>query len=309
MSNITFDTLYFLPIQGKCKAGGWCDGKRFHSCPTGTFNRRTNSESQLDCELCPPGFFCTGPGVDDYAPHVCKAGYYCPAGTRYETEFPCVAGTYNPDINQTSHAVCKPCPQGYFCPQGSSSDTANKCPAGYYCPEETGNGRSFACPIGTYSEVNGLFNASQCKTCPAGSYCPDGSELEPTIQPTLCPPGSYNPDEGAGHEFNCRPCDAGRSCPLSGLINSSHPCMEGHYCPNGTILNNQFPCLPGSYTNETDLTSAEQCLLCPQSKSCGWGTGFPTKGWMDCRVGHYCPEGMLIILCYIYLAAMPKKDV
>lgn len=184
-----------------------------------------------------------------------------------------------------------PCPAGGYCQPGSSDKTA--CPKGYYCPEGTGEGTSFACPIGTYSGELGLENATQCIDCPVGHYCPDGSDLEPTINPVPCPPGTYNNDTKTGHKFNCRLCEAGRSCPHSGLNNSVDPCQQGHYCPAGTISSNQFPCLPGTYTNATDLTRPEDCLSCPQSFACGWGTGYPNPGkpWDACKPGHYCPEG------------------
>ena len=131
----------------------------------------------------------------------------------------------------------------------------------------------------------------RCIDCPVGHFCPDGSKQEPTINPTPCPPGTYNNETKAGHKLNCRPCDPGRSCPIPGLDHSKDPCEVGHYCPAGTVTSNQFKCPPGTYTNETNLQMPEQCLSCPKSFSCGWGTGFPNLPWQPCKQGHFCPEG------------------
>jgi hypothetical protein len=46
---------------------------------------------------------------------------------------------------------------------------------GYYCPAGTGLDWK-ACPRGTYSDVQGLYDESQCKPCSAGKYC-DGEHL------------------------------------------------------------------------------------------------------------------------------------
>lgn len=289
---LLFENSFIQIIIGLCPAGGYCDGKELTRCPSGTYNKFNGSSYRSKCISCPAGYYCLGPGVIDYESFPCKAGYFCPEATRSASEFPCPTGTYNSVTKATSHSACLPCSVGGYCESGSASVTP--CPRGYYCPESTGAGTSFACPIGTYSGALGLENATQCIDCPVGNFCPDGSNLEPTISPTPCPPGTYNNETKSGHRLNCRPCDAGRSCPNSESSSSTHSCQIGHYCPPGTVTSNQFPCLPGTYTNETDLSRPEQCLPCPKSFACGWGTGFPTTPWLPCKQGHYCPEGMML---------------
>ena len=301
--------LYFL-ILGICPFGGYCsDGKSFTACPRGTFNNKNGSTNLGDCKTCPAGYYCPGPGVVDYSPYICEAGYYCPPATQYKTQFPCPAGTYNSEVNKTSLAACLDCPATKYCIQGTS--TPSECPKGYYCPIRTGESISYACPIGTYSGIEGLENATQCIDCPVGHYCPDGSNLEPTISPTACLPGTYNNDTKSGHNLNCKPCEPGRSCPVPGLSWSNGTCQVGHYCPAGTVSSDDYKCPPGTYTNETNLQMAEQCLSCPKGFSCGWGTGFPDMHWQPCKIGHFCPEGVYILLFffiyYLYFKLFIRK--
>lgn len=70
-------------------------------------------------------------------------------------------------MNHTHAVNCYDCPAGYYCELAGQSII---CPAGYYCPAGTGLDW-MACPRGTYSDVQGLYDESQCKPCPAGKYC------------------------------------------------------------------------------------------------------------------------------------------
>ena len=237
------------------------------------------------------GYYCQESGTVDYQPFLCPDGHYCPTGTKFPNQFPCPAGTYNPIANQTSRSVaCLPCPAGNYCVAGSSQPAI--CPPGYYCPIGTGARTQFACHAGFYNDETGLKNYTECKPCPPGSYCPDGSLTEPTVTPIPCPAGTYNPEWQVGHLLNCIPCTAGFFCPQAGQTNATLYCYEGYYCPNGTVAGNQFPCLPGTYGDKAGLTLAEECLTCPQGRSCGWGTGLNNNNTMQvCRQGHFCPAG------------------
>ena len=44
------------------------------------------------------------------------------------------------------------------------------CPQGYYCPEGTEDNWQ-QCPPGTYNNDTGLANIEECKPCPPGKYC------------------------------------------------------------------------------------------------------------------------------------------
>ena len=72
---------------------------------------------------------------------ICPKGHYCQNGIKYA----CPAGRYNSDTGQET---CEnKCRAGFFCPEGSKSPTANPCypdplnppshPAEYYCVEGT----------------------------------------------------------------------------------------------------------------------------------------------------------------------------
>ena len=63
-------------------------------CPSGTYQ---NEVGRWDCKTCEEGFYCNatfGPVVH-YMQTVCPEGHYCPAGTKYDVEFPCPRGTFN----------------------------------------------------------------------------------------------------------------------------------------------------------------------------------------------------------------------
>lgn len=68
-----------------------------------------------------------------------------------------LGGTYNEVENATSKAFCIRCPEGKYCPEGSSNDGL-ACPAGFYCTSGQGSGVTNACPIGTYSSQQGLIS-------------------------------------------------------------------------------------------------------------------------------------------------------
>ena len=44
------------------------------------------------CDICTQGSFCEGA---DFPETSCLAGYFCPPGTKFATQFPCPAGTYS----------------------------------------------------------------------------------------------------------------------------------------------------------------------------------------------------------------------
>ena len=279
------------PSEYVCPAGGWCDGTDFLPCPAGFYGNTTGAGNQdIGCVLCPPGYYCQGPGTTYYEGSICPPGHYCPLGTSYATQFPCPSGTYNNQTVQTSlETACELCSHGFYCPEGSARQRV--CPAGFYCPEGTSLYSNFPCPLGTFGPNSTYSTPDECVICPAGYYCPSGNGTHPTVSPLPCRPGTFNPLNGTGHEFNCLLCHAGMACPTIALTEPTHTCNQGHYCPNGTIQPNQYPCPPGTYSFVTDLQSPEECTICPVGRACGWGTGLNFSQPLPCAQGHYCPMG------------------
>lgn len=53
---------------------------------------------QATCAICPLRFYCdpweTGNITGIINPSMCPVGHYCPVGTEYSTQYPCLPGTY-----------------------------------------------------------------------------------------------------------------------------------------------------------------------------------------------------------------------
>ena len=88
-------------------------------------------------------------------------------------------------VQASRQASCTPCLPGLFCDQRGLL-LGDTCPAGSYCP--AGSTLPTPCPRGTFSNTEGLFNASACDFCTGGSYCASEGLTAPT---GLCDPGHY----------------------------------------------------------------------------------------------------------------------
>lgn len=68
-----------------------------------------------------------------------------------------------------------PCvPAGFYCDsqQGPVTDvTLYPCPQGFYCPAGTSRSSQHGCPAGTFGPRQKLKSAQECQRCPAGKYC------------------------------------------------------------------------------------------------------------------------------------------
>ena len=99
-----------------------------------------------------------------------------------------------------------------------------------------------------------------------GYYCRSGVSVSTPeglpVNATLCPPGTFNYT------------DAG-------------PCPAGFYCPVGTAEPEKCP--PGTFSNETKLSSEEQCTNCTPGHYCENFNLVEPEGL--CRKGYYCPSG------------------
>lgn len=106
---------------------------------------------ESECQLCPPGKYCSGAGVDSFPSNTsgnCDAGFYC------------VQGVNTPRPSQNFTGI------GGICPPGA------------YCPEETSD--PIGCPHGTFSNVSQLESADDCTLCSDGHYCEQTNLTEPT---------------------------------------------------------------------------------------------------------------------------------
>lgn len=276
---------------GRCSRGFYCpEGSSAEiACPGGKYCEKTGlSEPSGNCEK---GYYCTGsttrqnPLTGQGA--ICPDGHYCPEGSSSAT--PCPIGTYRDAEGGTVLADCFACPKGFYCAtQGLASYTSTQCAAGYYCPESQTTGSPVA------------------YKCPAGSYCPANSKLA-----KKCPVGYYQPNEG---QVSCIDCPAGKYC--DGVDTSSAiPCIIGYYCPQNTRYSTEYPCPEGTYNDVTSVTQSSDCKPCPAGYYCDQKglTAFSKKimaGYYSkqtnqvvgnpsflanqrgiCITGHYCPEG------------------
>nr|PIL98506.1 GCC2 and GCC3 domain-containing protein [Toxoplasma gondii COUG] len=315
-----------------CPLGYYCGSgaQQPESCPQGAYIPFAGSTSQDDCISCKPGFYCDG--SDKANPlKPCSAGSYCTGGARTGTQHPVPEGHYSPAgssgpvaclpgtfQNERSQAQCKPCTEGYYCPElGMSQPT--ECGAGRYCP--AGSSAPLLCPPGTFSSAATASVVSECAACTAGHYCSGpGASVEtgkcapgyfcksgsrsPTPEdvtenfgpcpagtycdvgthtPTPCNAGTYGPSPRAVDEKACVPCDAGSFCDQPGLTKPVGPCGEGYYCEAGS--------------DSATPTGKE----CPPGKKCPGGSPAPSpcqpgtyqsqqgqSTCVECSAGSYC---------------------
>jgi hypothetical protein len=136
----------------------------------------------------------------------CKAGYYCPSGTRYEKQHPCPRGYYSTNTGLTHSKQCWHCGIGKYCPS-------------------FGMGAALPCPAGWYNNI--VTDATECSVCPSGYYCeaPDFTDatLAKKINPQLCPVGTYSSTGKTKQDCTttsdtdcCLYCPIGSYCPYSG---------------------------------------------------------------------------------------------
>jgi hypothetical protein len=65
-------------------------------------------------------------------------------------------------------------------------------------------------------------------------------------------------------------------------------CPPGFYCPVGTAHYGSYPCLVGYYSDVPNLTSKDQCKLCPEGFRCN------RQGMSNYNLGdNYCIDGYL----------------
>ena len=81
----------------------------------------------LDCDVCPPGYYCEGANTP-LPTGPCLPGYYCTGGSTTSTQYKTPPGTYS---NAGATAPIN-CTLGTYQPSWASPSCL-QCPAGYYC--------------------------------------------------------------------------------------------------------------------------------------------------------------------------------
>ncbi|XP_077578967.1 uncharacterized protein LOC144200597 [Stigmatopora nigra] len=209
---------------------------------------------------CQAGFYCIADG--NYSTGLggaCPQGRYCPVGT--SLPLPCPPGTYSDGVYVTDITGCRSCPPGHFCAGEGLTAPSGNCEAGFYCP-------------GGDTQATG----SEGGLCPPAHYCPKGS-----IGPAPCPAGSYANLTG---QWLCSPCPAGHYCPEKTSDFAKFPCPPGFYCPDGTKHPSQYPCPRGYYNPEMMTQSLDSCLPCPPGHYCEKEKLTNVSG--KCKAGWFC---------------------
>jgi len=190
-----------------CPLGHYCPAASVFptQCGPGTFQPDEGATADSDCDACPATTVCPFYGLRHSATAIyCGHGQACPAGTKWQHENPCPAGTYSDDRTITDTSSCVTCPAKYACPQreglhvgtlGTNTLTNPKvaCAVGHYCPAGTASTTANPCPAGTHSPATDNYEVGQCITCPPGQYCSGGLALPDGD----CAPGHYCPTEAS----------------------------------------------------------------------------------------------------------------
>jgi hypothetical protein len=103
-------------------------------------------------DKCPSGSYCPSEGI--ITP--CEEGFYCPT-EGLGAPLACPPGFYS-DIQ--SSQICVICPPGVFCSDVTgpifvdpTSVSTYDCPEGYFCPEGTTHASQHPCPVGKYGDI------------------------------------------------------------------------------------------------------------------------------------------------------------
>ncbi|XP_071958738.1 uncharacterized protein [Antedon mediterranea] len=343
-----------------CPPGRYCNagtGVNPPKCPRGKYSSASGLTDIDQCSNCTAGFYCEDEGLTTVTdpcdpgyycptgqqssnPFHCETGYYCPEGS--PDQVPCQSGSYQDEIAQST---CKICLSGYYCDVADApidDYTMYPCPQGYYCPNGTEFNTQFSCPNGTYGSQQQLEDDGECTECPPGKYCfgtgntdttddceagfwckgrastsvptdgvtgqecPEGKFcVAGTPAPENCPVGTWSDSVGLQNVSLCQACTEGYYCNGTGLTSPSGPCDPGFYCvsnavsatPNDTVTGG--PCTKGHYcpgatpspipceagTFMTE-THADECNICYAGFYCV--TGYEPE---RCPAGFYCPAG------------------
>lgn len=269
----------------RCVPGHYCPSgtvlARAKPCPAGTYTERVDLIRAEDCTICPLRHACPqGTGGETQTMLDCDAGFFCPNGTAFAKQFPCLPGSWSSSTSLADASECEICPKGKYCAGGKSFIDGN-CSAGYYCPLGTASPTKFPCPSGTYTSKTWLFEPSQCDDCPPGYYCPAGS-----VDPIPCKPGSYTSlnktqSVGPGTAWpSCITCPAGYFC-VEGEV-APEPCGKGKFSTAGSKTCSL--CEAGCFCNSVTTSDTNM-----RANIVSWAS--PGALYGKCYNGTYCPPG------------------
>ncbi|GLD57311.1 zonadhesin-like isoform X1 [Lates japonicus] len=312
-----------------CPRGFYCPlGSAYpQPCEAGSYCNKTGLDAPVG--PCAAGYYCPKGSLDPHATP-CPTGHYCPLGT--PLPLPCPIGTIKSSLGGFTVEACQLCPPGHYCHQRGRAEPSGQCAEGYYCPEgqsserpqqhvcsvghycEKGSVRQTACPPGSYQLRQGQ---GSCETCPAGFYCQDQGMTRPllcekgfycpsgSVNHYPCPAGTYGNISGLVEEWQCSPCDPGTYCEgtvikmftsfdseQNGLVDESQcrSCSPGFYCSESGLSAVSGPCLRGFYCLEGSQTatpmSSESGSVCPAGHYCTEGSSVPSP----CPAGSYQNE-------------------
>jgi hypothetical protein len=267
----------------ECRAGSYKSSvstEACEECPVNTFGDVTISPTQSGyCKPCP-----TGSGTEELM------------GRKEPSHCVCAQGFYRSD------GLCKQCPRGAYCKDGSCAFRDVSAPAvPKVCPDggeivgdwEINSEGQFiltACPKG-YQKVNDSPETSTCLKCSSNQYiidddhscesCPIGlvcqgddsyEKVEPLSEWTTdggvyklqsCPFGYYKiSNENALDQQRCEFCEKGTECTDPPCDESCLSCEPGKY-KDIKGTHACRNCISGKYNMKSESTSEADCLQCP----------------------------------------------
>ena len=162
--NSTVNTLQLI-----CPRGHFCVAGVRIGCPGGTFRGSFGGIQELECTICPPGFYCGSLGVVAGLSRACGCMSVIRFGLVFTVppcSFPSLCGLDQFYCPEGSNSPSRIDPGFYATGAISIRSDQSVCEIGNYCP---GNGSMYACPPGRYGGEQGL-SSSMCS-----SSCNDGS--------------------------------------------------------------------------------------------------------------------------------------
>lgn len=246
----------------------------------------------------------------------CEPGHYCVLGERK----PCPPGTFGSVFGLASHDCSGLCREGFYCPEGSTTDSAFQCgssdrfcPKGSPAPTKASSGYCTVNSGGVAldSEGGALTRSAQriaipgefawrgvCFKCPAGTFGVAEGEVNPRCSGKcsrgyFCPPGSTSPVEkecGGANKY----CPEALDAPLSVQLGYYTTKQDEDLCPPGwfrdvstTTFNSYMDAITGN--SPVSVSYGDYSFPLGKCVKCPLGTFKPSSG-DDAALCVLCPE-------------------